>query len=155
MHLQADRSVFSSNVKRMRGTKCARDSGYSDPTDELTKKVDSSLPEIEMDGDQMRQVMVNIITNAVQAMPEGGKMTVTARQKDGFIGVAIADTGVGIPEEAIGKVFDPLYTMKAKGIGLGLAVCRSIVERHEGHIGVKSIVGKGTTFTIKLPLNAK
>ena len=62
---------------------------------------------------------------------------------------------VGIPEEAMGKIFEPLYTTKAKGIGLGLAVCKSIIDRHEGQIDVESNVGKGTTFTIKLPLKAK
>ena len=121
---------------------------------ELTKKLDTSLPEVEIDTDQVRQVLVNIITNAVQAMPEGGKLTIGARTVDNFLQVEITDTGVGIPEDAIEKVFDPLYTMKAKGIGLGLAVCQSIIERHEGHIGVESNVGKGTTFTVRLPLKA-
>jgi len=121
---------------------------------ELTEKLDASLPEVEVDTDQIRQVLVNIITNAVQAMPEGGKLTIGARAVDNFLQVEITDTGVGIPEDAIEKVFDPLYTMKAKGIGLGLAVCQSIIERHEGHIGVASNVGKGTTFTVRLPLKA-
>ena len=66
----------------------------------------------------------------------------------------IADTGGGIAEETIDKIFDPLFTTKAKGIGLGLAVCKSIIDRHEGHIEVKSQVGKGTIFKIKLPLKA-
>ena len=121
---------------------------------ELTKKLDTSLPEVEIDTDQVRQVLVNIITNAVQAMPEGGKLTIGARTVDNFLQVEITDTGVGIPEDAIEKVFDPLFTMKAKGIGLGLAVCQSIIERHEGHIGVASKMGKGTTFTVRLPLKA-
>ena len=72
-----------------------------------------------------------------------------------FIEMEIADTGQGIPQEVIGKIFDPLVTTKAKGIGLGLAVCRTIIERHEGNIEVKSEVGKGTTFTIRLPLKAE
>ena len=119
---------------------------------ELTKKLDADLPEIELDTEQIRQVLVNIITNAVQAMPEGGKLTIGAREKDKCLEVEIADTGCGIPQEVIGKIFDPLFTTRAKGIGLGLAVCRTIIERHEGHITVNSKVGEGTTFTIKLLL---
>jgi signal transduction histidine kinase len=119
----------------------------------LTNKLKSGLPEVKIDTDQIRQVFVNVITNALQAMTEGGELTVVAKAVDSFLQVEIADTGEGIPEENIGKIFDPLYTMKAKGIGLGLAVCKSIIERHEGRIEAKSIAGEGTTFTIKFPLN--
>ncbi len=118
----------------------------------LIKKLDASLPEVEIDTDQIRQVMVNIITNGIQAMPEGGKLTIEAKRKDNFLELKISDTGVGIPDDVIGKIFDPLFTTRAKGIGLGLAVCKSIVDRHDGHIDVESSVGKGATFTIKLPL---
>ncbi|MFC1990401.1 ATP-binding protein [Chloroflexota bacterium] len=119
---------------------------------EITKKLDSSLPKIEIDTDQICQVLVNIITNGAQAMPEGGKLTIEASKKDGFLELKISDTGGGIPDDVIGKIFDPLYTTRAKGIGLGLAVCKSIIDRHDGHINVESSVGKGTTFIIKLPL---
>ncbi|MFC1974605.1 ATP-binding protein [Chloroflexota bacterium] len=119
---------------------------------ELTKKVSASLSEVEVDTDQIRQVLVNMITNAVQAMPDVGKLTIEAKEKDSFLEVKIADTGGGIPKEAIGKIFDPLFTTRAKGIGLGLAVCKAIIDRHEGHIEVESSVGKGTIFTVKLPL---
>jgi PAS domain S-box-containing protein len=118
----------------------------------LIKKLDAELPQIEIDASQIHQVLVNIITNAVQAMPDGGKLTIAARKKESFIEVEIADTGCGIPEEAAGKIFDPLFTTKAKGIGLGLAVCKTIIDRHAGKIEVKSQAGKGTTFTISLPL---
>ncbi len=119
---------------------------------ELTKKLDADLPEVEIDADQVRQVWVNIIMNAVQAMPKGGKLTIGAREKGEFLEVEIADTGGGIPQEAVGKIFDPLFTTKAKGIGFGLAVCKTIIDSHQGNIKVKSQVGKGTTFIIKLPL---
>ncbi len=122
---------------------------------ELTKKLDTGLPEVEIDTDQIRQVLVNIVMNAVQAMPKGGKLTIAAKQRDNFLEVKITDTGDGIPEENLGKIFDPLFTTKAKGIGLGLAVCKAIIDRHQGHIEVESGVGKGATFTIKLPLKAK
>jgi len=119
---------------------------------EVVKKLDADLPEVEIDPNQVHQVLVNIITNAVQAMPEGGKLTVIAREKGGFLEVEVADTGCGIPGESVDKIFDPLFTTKAKGIGLGLAVCKAIIDRHEGNIEVKSKVGKGTTFNVKLPL---
>ena len=119
---------------------------------EVAKKLDAGLPEFEIDTDQIRQVMVNILLNAVQAMPEGGKLTLSARARDKFLEVEISDTGCGIPKEAMGKIFDPLFTTKAKGIGLGLAVCKAIIDRHEGNIEVKSETGRGTTVNIKLPL---
>ena len=121
---------------------------------EVINKVDANLPEVEIDADQIRQVLVNIATNAIQAMPEGGKLTIDARKGDKFLEVAISDTGDGISEDVIGKIFDPLFTTRAKGIGLGLAVCQSIIERHGGAIGVESKVGEGATFTVKLPLKA-
>jgi len=120
----------------------------------LTKKLNASLPEVKIDADQIRQVLVNIITNAAQAMPDGGKLTIGAKEKGKFLKVEIADTGCGIPQEVTNKIFDPLFTTRAKGIGLGLSVCKAIIERHEGHIEVESEVGKGTTFNIKLPLKA-
>jgi len=120
----------------------------------LVKKLDADLPEVEVDPDQIRQVLVNILINAVQAMPEGGELTIAAGRRDDFLEVKVIDTGYGIPEEAMDKIFDPLFTTKAKGIGLGLAVCKAIIDRHEGHIEVESEVGKGTTLTVKLPLKA-
>jgi len=121
----------------------------------LNKELDADLSAVEIDTDQVRQVLVNMIINAVQAMPEGGKLAISARERDKSPEVEISDSGCGIPEEIIDKIFDPLFTTRAKGIGLGLAVCKTIIERHKGNIEVKSKVGKGTTFTIKLPLKAK
>jgi len=121
---------------------------------EVINQVDANLPEVEIDADQIRQVFVNIATNAIQAMPEGGKLTIDARKGDKFLEVAISDTGDGISEDVIGKIFDPLFTTRAKGIGLGLPVCKSIIERHGGAIEVESKVGEGTTLTVKLPLKA-
>ena len=122
---------------------------------ELSKEIAADLPGVEIDTDQIRQVLINIMTNAVQAMPEGGNLTIGAQKKDNSLEIKVVDTGQGIPEENIGKIFDPLFTMKAKGIGLGLAVCKSIIDRHEGNIEVESGLGKGTTFNIKLPLKAE
>jgi len=122
---------------------------------ELTKKLDTDLPEVKIDTDQVRQVLVNMILNAVQAMPTGGKLIINAKEKDKFLEVEITDTGCGMPHEVMVKIFDPLFTTRAKGIGLGLAVCKAIIDRHAGYIEVKSEVGKGTTFIIKLPLEAE
>jgi len=121
---------------------------------ELTKKLDSDLAEVEIDPDQIQQVLVNMITNAVQAMPDGGKLTVGARENGKLLDLEITDTGCGIPQESGDRIFEPLFTTRAKGIGLGLAVSKSIIDRHGGHIEVKSKVGKGTTFNIKLLLKA-
>ena len=119
----------------------------------MTRKLEADLPQVEIDPDQIRQVLVNLITNAVQAMPEGGRLTVSARVRRKSLEVTVTDTGAGIPQEVVGKIFDPLFTTKAKGIGLGLAVTRSVIENHKGSIGVSSKMGRGTTFTIELPLN--
>ena len=93
-----------------------------------------------------------MITNAVQAMPEGGKLTISTRERKGFLELDVTDTGGGIADENKGKIFEPLFTTRAKGIGLGLAVSKSIIDRHGGQIEAKSTAGKGTTFTIRLPL---
>ena len=120
----------------------------------LTTDVDPGLPMVMVDADQVRQVFVNIILNAVEAMPEGGRLEIRARSKAQFVEVEFADSGGGIPESIIGKIFDPLFTTKAKGIGLGLAMSKSILERHGGNIQVKSEDGKGATFTASLPTQA-
>ena len=114
--------------------------------------IGADLRSIGIDPEQIQQVLINIITNAVQAMPEGGKLAIGAGEKGKFLEVEITDTGAGIPEEVRDEVFEPLFTTRAKGIGLGLAVCKSIIDRHGGEIEVKSKVGEGTTFNIKLPL---
>ena len=121
---------------------------------EVINKLDGNLSEVEIDASQIRQVLINIATNAIQAMPEGGKLTIDARKGDKFLEVAISDTGDGIPEDVMKKIFDPLFTTRAKGIGLGLAVCKSIIERHGGAIEVESKVGEGALFTVKLPLSS-
>jgi len=120
---------------------------------ELTKDIDNNLPMVMVDADQIRQVFLNIVLNALQAMPEGGRLDIRASSKENLVEVEFADTGSGIPESIINKIFDPLFTTKAKGVGLGLSVCKSILDRHEGGIRVESKVGKGATFTVSLPTN--
>jgi len=118
--------------------------------------VKESLPRVQADPDQLDQVFGNIILNAFQAMPQGGQLMIKAEtQEPGWVAVSFADTGVGIPGENIEKIFEPLFTSKAKGIGLGMAISKSFVEGHGGIINVHSQIGKGSTFTVKLPVLKK
>jgi signal transduction histidine kinase len=119
----------------------------------VIRKLDESLPAILADPDQLVQVFGNIIRNAIQAMLEGGRLTVKSKvSRPGWVSVSISDTGVGIPPKDQKKLFEPLFTTKAKGIGLGLPVTKILVEGHGGTIEVKSKVGKGSTFTVILPM---
>jgi len=101
---------------------------------------------------QIRQALYNLILNAYQAMERGGTLEITSREYGDFIEIEIKDTGAGIQKKDHEKVFDALFTTKAKGIGLGLAVTHGIIERHGGQIAIESDVGKGTTFTVRLPM---
>ena len=119
---------------------------------ELIKDINNALPMVMVDGDQIKQVFLNIALNALQAMgEESGRLEIRAADKGKFVEVELIDTGGGIPDDIKNKIFDPLFTTKAKGVGLGLSVCKTIIERHQGDIEVKSQPGKGTTFTISLP----
>ncbi|MCL1971919.1 MAG: ATP-binding protein [Endomicrobia bacterium] len=104
---------------------------------------------------QIQQVLLNVLLNAKDSMPSGGKVTVRTEIKDKYFVIDIADTGSGIPKEIMSKIFDPFFTTKAagKGTGLGLSICYGIVNAHKGDISVKSTINKGTVFSIKLPLN--
>ena len=95
--------------------------------------------------------MINLITNAYQAMPDGGTLTIDASQKKGYVCLRIEDTGTGIAPENLDKLFEPLFTTKSKGIGLGLTVSKTLVEANNGRISIKSEVGKGTEFVVCLP----
>ena len=122
-------------------------------------ELDEGLPPVMANPSQIEQVFINMITNAVQAVtashsadmrPEG-RLEISTRAEDGFVVAQFKDNGCGIPAENLEKLFEPLFTTKAKGIGLGLAVSKRIIEAHNGSIEVESEVGKGTTFTVKLP----
>jgi signal transduction histidine kinase len=120
---------------------------------EVVSRLNGRLPTILADPDQLVQVFGNIILNAAQAMPEGGRLIVKSQvPSPEWVTVSFADTGVGISEENLGKLFEPLFTTKAKGIGLGMAVTKTLVEGHGGNIEVESKVGVGSTFTVKLPM---
>jgi PAS domain S-box-containing protein len=104
-----------------------------------------------VDEKQLQRVFLNLTRNAVQAMPDGGKLTVKTSETKDHVEIEFRDTGIGMSEENMSKLFTPLFTTKAKGIGMGLAICKKIVEEHDGTIDFESKVGQGTTFTIKLP----
>ena len=111
------------------------------------------LPPVMLDGDQMRQVAINLILNAGGAMPAGGTLHInTERYGDSHIRITFADNGCGIPAEHLEKIFEPFYTTKARGTGLGLAITRQIIEQHQGDISIQSDQAHGTTVTVILPL---
>jgi signal transduction histidine kinase len=117
-------------------------------------------PTVNVIPGQIEQILVNLIINARQAMPRGGRLIVESRENRSaaMAEIRVADSGVGIPPEQLRMIFEPFYTTKAPdenghgGTGLGLSVCRQIIEQHHGRIRVESVVGKGSTFTVKLPL---
>jgi PAS domain S-box-containing protein len=109
-------------------------------------------PKMNVDTDKMKRVFVNIIKNAVDAMPKGGKLTIESVESNGDLEIAFSDTGTGMSEETLRDIFRPLFTTKAKGMGFGLSICKRIVEAHDGRISSRSTIGKGSTFIITLPI---
>lgn len=120
---------------------------------QVVKELDPALPSIMADFDQLQQVCTNLIINAIQAMPEGGKLTLRTSADNSQLKLEVQDTGYGISPENMRKLFTPFFTTKreVKGVGLGLAVAYGIIQRHKGRIDVQSKVSEGTTFTIHLP----
>jgi signal transduction histidine kinase len=118
-------------------------------------EVQTDLPPVHMDRRQIRQALLNVAVNALQAMPQGGKVRVRCRRelhdKRDYVRIDISDQGMGIPPELLHRVFEPFFTTKAQGTGLGLAVVRRILDEHRGETSVDSAPGSGTTFTIRLP----
>jgi len=114
-----------------------------------------SEPKIKVDVAKMKRVFGNLIKNAIDAMPIGGKLAITSRESNANMKIAFADTGIGMTKEIMEKIWTPFFTTKAKGMGLGLAICKRIIEAHGGSISVDSTVGKGTTFTVTIPIKPK
>jgi len=119
---------------------------------EITLQKDPSLPEVEHDSDQIHQVLLNLLLNALQAIDKNGKITVTVKPRGATAVVEVTDNGRGIAPDHLPNIFRPFYTTKGEGTGLGLSLARRIVEDHHGRIDVTSAVGKGTTFAVVLPL---
>lgn len=114
------------------------------------------LPELYLNPDQIQQVFLNLFLNSMDAMPEGGIINISMKKKDSSVELIFSDTGTGIDEEIIDRIFDPFFTTKpsGKGTGLGLSICYGIIKDHNGSITVKSRKGKGTVFTIVLPIHS-
>ena len=120
------------------------------------------VPQIQAIGNQLQQVLLNLLINARQAMPDGGQLIVRLYADDQFVNLAVRDFGTGIPQDKLKKIFQPYFSTKdgpdesgKGGTGLGLASCKNIIEAHGGKIRVESMVGKGTCFTLKLPTGQK
>ena len=117
----------------------------------VQKDLDPSIGKRSIDAGLCQQALLNLVLNAVQAMPQGGVLTITSGLRNGSIVIEVADTGVGIPSEDRKKLFQPFFTTRRNGTGLGLAITHRIVENHRGTIDVTSEPGKGTRFTVNLP----
>ena len=121
----------------------------------MSTMFEEGFPRLMVDSELMKRVFVNLVTNASQAMPDGGRLTIKAYLSEDAAIIDVQDTGVGIPKENLPKLFQPLFTTKAKGQGFGLAVCKRVIEGHGGNITCESKVGEGTTFKIKIPLRGE
>ena len=122
---------------------------------EIAVEKEPDLPLVQVDRIHVQQTVVNILMNAAQAMPGGGKILIKTGRGDQYVFISIADTGVGIKEEDLERIFEPFFTTKEKeqGTGLGLSLCKRLIEANAGKIEVESTVGEGTTFTIMIPIN--
>ena len=119
----------------------------------VAKRFASPMPVVQADSEQLHRVFDNLLKNADDAMPNGGRLTISGKSTDGWAELRFTDSGPGISETDLARVMEPLFTTKAKGIGLGLAIVNMIIERHDGTVTVDSKKGEGTTFTIRLPVS--
>ena len=114
-------------------------------------QVPRDLPKILVNPQQIGQIVANLVSNAYDAMPQGGSLEISGENKEGRIEINIKDTGKGISKKELTKIFEPLFTTKPRGIGLGLAISRRLADLNHAEIQVKSQIGKGTVFTLILP----
>jgi len=119
------------------------------------KRQFKQIPLLRVDVNQLKGVFQNLAKNAVDAMDQNGTLTIVTREEDGSVEVAFKDTGKGITEEVRSQLFKPFFSTKIKGMGIGLAICQKFVQAHNGTINVESEVDKGSTFTVKLPIEYK
>jgi len=110
---------------------------------------------IRVDADKIMRIFINLIKNAIDAIPQKGTLEINSCQTKDYIEIAFSDTGTGISQDTLSKIFTPLFTTKAQGMGFGLAICKRIIEAHGGTIAVKTELNKGTVFTIALPKKPK
>ena len=122
---------------------------------EIELDCSDELPLISGNFEQLKQAFLNFVLNALQVMPDGGKLTIKGDTEQGLVRVVFSDTGPGIPEALQGRVFNPFYTTRQEGTGLGLAITHRIIDAHGGKISLESRLGEGATFTVKLPIHQK
>jgi PAS domain S-box-containing protein len=146
--LTADRELVS--VTEL--VQCVLESHPAPPSMNVTLKLPPDLPKVYTDPHQMEQALGNLVINAYQASPDKGKLVISARRQKGMLAIAVKDNGEGIPPENLPRLFEPLFTTRITGIGLGLSICQKLVEANCGRIEVISDPGKGSTFTLLLPI---
>jgi signal transduction histidine kinase len=133
--------------------RCVQEALETNPVPEnvqVTVDLPTSLPHVLADTDQLRIVFANLIRNAREAMPQGGRLSVTGHPVEDCVAVDVTDTGVGIPADQLSRITEPLYSTKARGMGLGLSIARAILEKNNGVLRVVSEFGRGSTFTVRL-----
>ena len=118
----------------------------------LHRSLDPDCPAVRFDAGQLRQVLINLIANALDSMPDGGELTVMTRAQGDRVEIVVADTGQGMAQDTFDNLFQPFYTTKVGGTGLGLSVSQKIIHDHGGDISVQSKPGAGSSFTIDLPV---
>jgi signal transduction histidine kinase len=118
---------------------------------EVSHKVEADAKKLIADPDLLKRILANLVNNAVQAMPKGGKLTLNASRERGDVVITVEDTGEGIPIEVRPKLFTPLFTTKSRGQGFGLAVVKRMTEAMRGTVAFESEIGKGTKFTLRFP----
>jgi len=121
----------------------------------IESELPEDLPRVWADEEKLKQVFINLIFNAVQSMPGGGTVAVGGEEEDGFVRVSVTDTGVGMTSDVLAKIWDPFFTTKDEGTGLGLPIVHRIIDEHGGYVSVESEVGKGTSFTVRLPIEPR
>ena len=120
----------------------------------LELEIPNQLPVIQANAQKLKQALVNLVMNALEAMPQGGVLKIKALVIRSQFEIRIGDSGNGISPDRLKQIFDPFYTTKANGLGLGLTICREIIDQHGGHLLVESQEGAGTIFTVHLPVEA-
>ena len=121
----------------------------------IEKDISRDLPLLKFDPMQIRQVFLNLFINSAEAMIGGGTLSVNIHYKDGCVIAQVIDTGGGIEKSHIEKLFEPFFSTKVKGVGLGLAIAKEIIENHKGMIDIESRLGHGTTFIIRMPVGIR
>lgn len=116
-------------------------------------QLDQTIPQLNLDDGQIQQIIINLILNSIQATADGGKVYIKTIRNGNSVDLTIKDTGCGIPQENLDKIFEPLFTTKPKGIGLGMSIVKMLIEKHGGHIHIQSRMNIGTTVTVTFPTN--